>query len=181
MDDNDNEEPKVGNAEIPNFDAQYDQVARKLKKQKKAVIEEEKEEEENEKRIAIFREIDATAMDFFKINLKTRHVFSTPICYPSIFNPRYKKLMLLVTELSVECLVISLMMTDSIDPLANSTTTATEIYNIPGLVGFAILAVLCGNAICYSMAWMFRLSLAQRSKMQTVVKSGLELQILKDW
>ena len=174
------EDYKVNNMEITDFNSQYNQVARQLKKQKKAEIAEEKEEEQNDKRIAEFREIDVTAMEFFKTNLRTRHIFSTPICFPSIFNPRYKKLMLLVTQLSVECLVISLLMTNNVDPFSKNTST-DAITNVQGLIGYAIVAVVIGNLVCYSLAWMFRLPIQQRHKLYTIVKSGLEMQILKEW
>jgi len=62
----------------------------------------------------------------------------------------------------------------SLDPDVPSTGT-------DALIGYALIAGLFSSMICYLLSAMMRTSVGQRKKIYNVVKSGKELQILKEW
>ncbi len=151
-----------------------------LSNQPNAQDEEEDEEEVYLQQLEAFANLDHTTYEFLSRNLKERHVLVSPITQASIFNPRYKKLTLFVTE------VFLLMVTITICITYDGKIVVSFDPNVPSvgverLIGFSVLAGLFSSAFCYLLAAMMRTSVEQRKKIYNIVKSGKEMLILKEW
>jgi len=183
-DDHDNNN-NYGEQRIHNFEnlARSIQLERENKKKLFDLDEEINEEEEEEKRLEAYRDLELTNTEFFAINLKTRYILTNPMLFPSIFNPRYKKLTLILTQWSIQMALIAILITANMTPNVSldATTNALVSTDLGYLVAYAICAAFASNLIIYMFAGCFRVTTQQRHRLFRVVQSGNEMLILKEW
>ena len=128
--------------------------------------------EEYEKRLSDFSKINLPMKKFLKENILSRHIIISPIINVSLFHPRWKKLTMVVTQISIMSLMISLLLTND-EKITNK--------NIGGCVKVGIISLLISDTIMYILAFFFQFSRKQRYKLLNLVNEGKQLAILKEW
>lgn len=141
----------------------------------------EDEESETEARLSAFAALPLGTCEFFCWNIKARHVLISPLINSSLFNPRYKKLTCLITELSIPMLLLAVLLTVDQTVLISLDTTPTVMNNMAGLIGYALLATLASNIVLYFLVWFFLMSTEQRKVLFKTVKRGIQMRILRIW
>ena len=93
---------KPTNQKIKNFNPLINDLEKKDKEYDvnnlPQVFENEKEEEE--RRIKAFYDLNLTMFEFMIENIKERHIIINPLINVSIFNPRWKKMIMLITHIA---------------------------------------------------------------------------------
>ena len=112
--------------------------------------------EEYEKRLSDFSKINLPMKKFLKENILSRHIIISPIINVSLFHPRWKKLTMAVTQISIMSLMISLLLTND-EKITNK--------NIGGCVKVGIISLLISDTIRYILAFFFQFSRKQRYKL----------------
>ena len=102
--------------------------------------------------------------------------------FPSIFNPRYKKLTLILTQFSIEIAIIAVLLTLNKTPnISYDSNNVFQSSEVGLLVVYALGAAGVSNLIIYLFAGFFRVTPHQRQRLNKVVNSGSEMLILKEW
>ena len=130
------------------------------------------EEEERKKALENFTRLSLTPFAFWSYNLKVRHVLVAPFINLTLFNNRWKKLMVLLTQLYIEQLILSLYLTYK---------EKIIISNILGLIETSLIAVIISNIIVYCFVFLFGTSTYQRKRLFRLVMMGERLIVDKAW
>ena len=130
------------------------------------------EEEEREKALVAFTRLSVSTFVFFSYNLKVRHILVAPFLNLTLFNNRWKKLMVLLTQFYIQQLVISLILT------MRDNITAS---NILGIVVVAIIAAFISDIIVYLFVFLFQSSNYQRKRLYRLVMMGENFTVTKAW
>ena len=111
------------------------------------------EEEERKKALQSFTRLSLTPYEFFSYNLRVRHILIAPFLNLTLFNNRWKKLIVLLTQFYIQQLIISLVLT---------LKEKIIISNILGLIVASIIACLISDLIVYCFVFLFGTSTYQR-------------------
>ena len=132
------------------------------------------EDEEKDKKLRIKRYdyLSLTTSEFFLQNIKLRHNIITSFFNISLFNQRWKKLTILITEIYIHCFIISLLLT-------NNEKVTNKKLNL--CFGYAFVAVLLQKIFCYLLPFFFFFNYKQRKSLFNVVIYGGQLKVLKEW
>lgn len=139
------------------------------------------EEEDYEDKLEAFMNLNLSSCEFLRWNLKQRHVLVAPLINLSVFNPRWKKLTMFLTECASMMLLMTVLLTENEDVYINFSSSPVEITNINMLIAFCILSVFVTSCLMYFLAVFFRTSTEQRRRLYKVVTSGAQLLVLKEW
>jgi len=71
----------------------------------------ENEEDEYQKRLEELQMLNLTMFEFFGKNIIQRHTIISPIVSPSVFNPRFKKLTIFVTQIATMMFILTVLLT----------------------------------------------------------------------
>ena len=96
------------------------------------------EEEEREKALVAFTRLSVSTCVFFCYNLKVRHILFAPFLNLTLFNNRWKKLMVLLTQFYIQQIIISLLLTVKED---------ITMDNISGIIIVAFISIIIANII----------------------------------
>ena len=129
-------------------------------------------EDDYEKRLEAYAALNLSTCQFINENLRKRHMLSGPLINVSLFNPRWKKMTLLLSEISFICIMISVQLT------SNENATLDTIGT---LVQISFLSVLASDTLLYILPIFFYVSYSERKKLYQLVISGKQLVILKEW
>ena len=132
----------------------------------------EDEKEEYMNRLYDFQYLEISTYNFISINLKQRHLFLSSILNISLFNPRWKKLSLVITQIYLYSLLISIFLT------AFEIITEKKMFLC---ILISILSILISNILMYIIIKFFEFSYKQRKRLFTVVIKGGQIVILKEW
>ena len=130
------------------------------------------EEEERKKALENFTRLSLTPYAFWAYNLKVRHILVAPFLNLTLFNNRWKKLMVLLTQFYIQQLIISLILTYKETIIAS---------NILGMIVTSLIAVAISNIIVYCFAFLFGTSTYQRKRLFRLVMMGERLIVDKAW
>ena len=130
------------------------------------------EEEERKKALEAFTRLSVTPMDFFLYNLKVRHILIAPFLNLTLFNNRWKKLIVLLTQFYIQQLIISLILT------LKETFTLS---NILGLIVTSVISSIISDLIVYLFVFLFETSTYQRKRLYRLVMLGERLTVIKAW
>ena len=141
---------------------------------KKVKIDEDITSKEKEKlnNLEEYTNLDVSAYQFFKYNLRTRHILVAPFLNLSLFNNRWKKLIVLLTHFYIQQLIISVFLT------ANESIILS---NILGMILTSVIAANASNIIIYCFAFLFGVDSYDRMKLYRLVMTGHDLYIFKVW
>ena len=123
-------------------------------------------------KIIPFRDISLTLKKFIIVNIKQRHKFVNPLINISIFNPRWKKLTILLTEINLISLFISIFLT-------NDASITDKTFFKCCLVSF--LSYFISNVFIYFLVLIFQFSFKQRRQLYDLVLKREQLVILREY
>ena len=132
----------------------------------------EEEDEAREQQIQNFADIKLSFSEFLLLNIKCRTVLFNSFCIVSIFSPRWKKLSLLMTEFCLMMIYVSIFLT------ADENAVETAIVK---MVEYAILSMLTTDFTMYLVAFFFKFSIEDQKRLLTLVISGGQLVLDKQW
>jgi len=130
------------------------------------------EEEERAKAIIAFKRLSVSTFIFFSYNLKVRHILVAPFLNLTLFNNRWKKLMVLLTQVYIMQLIISVALT------MNENIT---ISNFLGMIVICLIACLISDAVIYLCVFLFQSSNYQRKRLYRLVMMGENFTVTKAW
>ena len=130
------------------------------------------EREEQKKGREAYTKLTSTKCQFLNYNLSTRHILIAPFQNVTLFNNRWKKLTVLVTQWFIMMLIISVVLTWK----ENIT-----INNIKGMLILSIISAIASNLLIYNIVFLFGTSTYQRRRLYRLVMSGEQLIIMKAW
>lgn len=116
---------------------------------------------------------------FCKRNMLTRITLFSPLVRRSLYNSRFKKMMLLYTELSLIWALLSIFM--SLFGNFEISLSPLELNSFPTLMIFTHIAVLVSNLICYLIAIFLRSTPFQRKVIYECFLIGDEELIMSKW
>ena len=130
------------------------------------------EEEERKKALDAFTKLSVTPFEFFKYNLKARHILVAPFLNLTLFNNRWKKLMVLLTQFYIQQTIISLILTYK---------ETIILSNGFGLIVTSLIASIISDILVYCFVFLFSASTYQRKRLYRLVMLGEKLIVDKAW
>ena len=130
------------------------------------------EEEERKKALEAFTRLSVSPLQFFQYNLKVRHILIAPFLNLTLFNNRWKKLMVLLTQFYIQQLVISLILTYK---------ESIILSNIAGILVTSLIAAVVSDLLVYCFVFLFETSTYQRKRLYRLVMLGEGLIVEKAW
>jgi hypothetical protein len=121
----------------------------------------------------LFIDLNFTYCEFVCFNMRERNLFVTTFVNPSLFNPRWCKLILFTTEITLHMIMASVQLT--MDENALIKTKADL------LVKIAFLSMLATDGVMYLLAFFFLVPENQIRRLYTLVKDGGQLVVLKEY
>ena len=128
------------------------------------------EDEDKAKTIEAYTNLNISTGSFISWNILNRHLLVNPILHRSLFNPRWKKFFALTTQLYLNMILISVILTkrESID-----------LNNIGGMIKVALLTAIITDIIMYILVFFFITSHYQRRRLFHLVIHGEQLSVIK--
>ena len=130
------------------------------------------EEEERGKALIAFSRLSVSTCVFLSYNLKVRHILLAPFINLTLFNNRWKKLMVLLTQLYMQQIVISVALTMRENIIMS---------NITGIFAVSILASAISDFVVYLFVFLFQSSNYQRKRLYRLVMMGENFTVMKAW
>jgi len=143
--------------------------------------EETNEIEEEKNRIEAFKELDINNIQFFIMNLKSRYILTNSVIFSSLYNPRYKKIILIITQFAIEIAIITFCFTYDMTPDVSFINNDYVFVESGLMIFYAFLAALISNAVMYLLSNFMRVKLQQRKRLYKVVQVGDDISILNEW
>ena len=125
-----------------------------------------------EDKIILFRDIPLSTKKFIKINIKRRNTCFNALLNVSIFNPRWKKITLLFTEINLFSLFVSLLLT------SNENITEKKIFKC---CMTSFYSFLISNFVIYFLNIFFYFSYKQRKLLYDLIINRKQLIILREY
>jgi hypothetical protein len=132
----------------------------------------ENEEEAGKQQIQKFADIGLTFWEFLSLNIKSRSMLINSFCIVSIFNPRWKKLSLLMTEMSVLIIFVSVFLTSDENAVHKSLVK---------MIQYSVYAMLATDGTIYLAAFFFKFPIKKQRRLFELVTSGGQIVMLKEW
>ena len=132
----------------------------------------ENEDEARNEQIQKFADIKLSFVEFLLLNIKSRAIIINSFFIVSIFGQRWKKLSLFMTELCLNIIFITIFLTSD-----EKAVTKT----IGSLIKYSIFSMLCSDFAIYIIAFFFKFSMSDQKRLFTLVISGGQLIIDKEW
>ena len=123
-------------------------------------------------KIILFRDIPFSTKKFIKINIRRRNTCFNALLNISIFNPRWKKITLLLTEINLISLFVSLLLTN------NEKITEKSFFKCC-LTSF--FSFLISNFVIYFLNIFFYFSYNQRKTLYDLIINRKQLIILREY
>ena len=101
-------------------------------------------EKQREKEVQNYSGLNLNTGDFFKINLKSRNIYINSLGIISIFQPRWKKLTKLMTEIAL------ILLSNSVFLTLNEKVTHKSIQHI---IIFSIISTYAADFILYLLTF----------------------------
>ena len=135
----------------------------------------EKSKEENERRINNFGNLKLTSGQFFSANYKLRTTLINSFCNVSLFQPRWKKMTMLITEIGLMILVISILLT------LDESARIAEPIKIGYLFAYGLSASTFSNMVMYLVALFFHFPQDLARRLYKLVLFNGQLIVLREW
>ena len=130
------------------------------------------EEEERKKALEAYTRLSVTPFQFFLYNVKARHTLIAPFLNLTLFNNRWKKLMVLLTQVYTQQLIISIYLTMN-EKIISS--------NFGGIIETSLISSIVSNLLVYCYVFLFGTSTYQRKRLYRLVINGETLIVEKAW
>ena len=129
-------------------------------------------EDENKRTLEEYTRLNITPFQFFKLNLRTRHILLAPFLNLTLYNNRWKKLMVLLTQFYIQQLTLTIILT------ADETIVLS---NFPKMIIASLIAGAISNIIVYCFVFLFEVASYDRIRLFRLVMTGEDLYIFKAW
>ena len=130
------------------------------------------EEEERKNALEAYTRLSVTPFQFFIYNVKARHILIAPFLNLTLFNNRWKKLMVLLTQIYIQQLIISIILT---------MKEKVILSNVGGMLATSLIAAIISNLLVYCYVFLFETSTYQRKRLYRLVLMGEKLTVMKAW
>jgi hypothetical protein len=137
---------------------------------------EEKTKEEKDRRVESYANLRLDACTFFRKNYVMRNTLINAICNVSLFQPRWKKLTMLITEIGLMILVISILLT-----LDENAKLSNGLIIMGYLFGYGLAASTFSNLVMYCIALSFHFPQDLANRLYKLVLFNGQLIVLKEW
>ena len=129
---------------------------------------------DEEKKIALdeYTRLNNTTFEFFKYNLKTRHLLISPFSNLTLYHNRWKKLITLLTQFFLEELFLSILLTNDENILLS---------NISKMIVASLLAMIISNLLVHLIIPFFVMTFYERKKIYRYAEKGENLYVYKIW
>ena len=129
-------------------------------------------EEERKRALEEYTRLSVTPFEFFKYNLRTRHILVAPFINLTLFNNRWKKLMVLLTQFYIQQLTLTVYLTYD---------EKIVISNFVGMILASLIAGIVSNILVYMFVFLFGTDTYERMRLYRLVMSGEQLAVYKGW
>ena len=129
-------------------------------------------DDEKRKTLEEYTRLNITPYQFFKYNLRTRHILIAPFLNLTLFNNRWKKLIVLLTQFYIQQLTLTIILTSK---------ESIIISNFSGMIIASLLAGVISNIIVYCFVFLFGTASYDRIRLYRLVMTGEDLYIFKAW
>ena len=129
---------------------------------------------EQERKLALedYTRLNITPYEFFKYNLRTRHILVAPFLNLTLFNNRWKKLMVLLTQFYIQQIILTVVLTYD---------EKIIITNFIGMILASLFASALSNVIVWCFVFLFGTDTYERMRLYRLVMSGEQLAVYKGW
>ena len=132
----------------------------------------ENEEESNKEQIQSFADIKLSFCEFLTLNIKCRSILINSFCIVSVFNPRWKKLSLLMTEICVIIIFVSIFLTSDENAIHSS---------LGKMLVYSIYSMVATDCTIYLIAFFYKFPNKGQRRLFVLVKTGGQLIMIKEW
>ena len=129
-------------------------------------------DEEKKKALDEYTKLNISTFEFFKYNLKTRHLLIGPFYNLTLYHNRWKKLISLLTQFFIEQLSLSILLTDDENILLN---------NFVKMLIASSISMVIGNVVIHIVIPFFSVSFYERKKIYRYAEHGENLYVYKIW
>ena len=136
----------------------------------------EKTKEEKERRVENYAHLKLKSNHYFSANYKLRNTLINSLCNVSLFQPRWKKLTMLITEIGLMILVISILLT-----LDENAKLSNGLIIMGYLFGYGLAASTFSNLVMYCIALSFHFPQDLANRLYKLVLFNGQLIVLKEW
>ena len=136
----------------------------------------EKSKEEKDRRVESYSNLKLDACSFFKKNYVLRNNLINAIINVSLFQPRWKKLTMLYTEITIMALIISILLTTNENVCINK-----DISSIKFLFAYGLAASCASNFVMYFLAIFFQFPYNFARRLFKLVVFNGQLIVMKEW
>ena len=155
---------EIGNVDIATFNINY------LSK------EEEKTKEEKDRRVESYANLRLDACTFFRKNYVIRNPLINSIGNVSLFQPRWKKMTMLFTEITIMELIIAILLTND-----SKARIDLDITSIKFLFAYGLAACCISNFIMYNLAIFFQFPYDSARRLFKLVLFNGQLIVMREW
>ena len=137
---------------------------------------EDKTKEEKDRRIESYANLKLDACTYFRKNYVIRNILINAIGNVSLFQPRWKKLTMLFTEITIMILMISIFLT--IDEKARIDL---DITSIQFLLAYGLASCAISNFLMYLLAIFFEFPYNSARRLFKLVLFNGQLIVMREW
>jgi hypothetical protein len=137
---------------------------------------EEKTKEEKDRRVESYSNLKLDACSYFKKNYVLRNTLINTIGNVSLFQPRWKKLTMLFTELAIMLLIVSILLTNDAKARID-----LDITSIQFLFAYGLTASVASNFVMYLIAIFFQFPYDSARRLFKLVLFNGQLIVMREW
>ena len=127
-------------------------------------------DEEKKRALDEYTRLNNTTYEFFKYNLKTRHILISSFTNVSLYHNRWKKLVTLLTQFFTAQLCLSIILTSDENILLS---------NIPKMLIASLISMIISNILMHLIIPFFSISFFERKKLYRYAEHGESLYVFK--
>jgi hypothetical protein len=137
---------------------------------------EEKTKEEKDRRVESYSNLRLDACTFFRKNYVMRNTLINALCNVSLFQPRWKKLTMVITEIAIMILIISVLLTSDAKARID-----LDIGSIKFLFAYGLTGSCASNFVMYFLAVFFEFPYNSARRLFKLVLFNGQLIVMREW
>ena len=137
---------------------------------------EEKTKEEKDRRVESYSNLRLDACTFFRKNYVMRNTLINAICNVSLFQPRWKKLTMIITEIAIMILIVSVLLTSDAKARID-----LDIGSIKFLFAYGLTGSCAANFVMYFLAVFFEFPYNSARRLFKLVLFNGQLIVMREW
>ena len=137
---------------------------------------EDKTKAEKDRRVESYANLKLDACLFFRKNYVIRNTLINAVCNVSLFQPRWKKLTMLFTEIAIMILIISVLLTNDAKARIDLDITSIEF-----LLAYGLAASSISNFLMYLIAIFFEFQYNSARRLFKLVLFNGQLIVMREW